>query len=185
MSEISFETLFAGTKESAHFVFLDWTDHFLEGFGIADSVKLPSEYAYDFIGQLQTARRNFPAKGGYEKASPFKKAAYLYVSLHAYRPFLGSLPVDVFNGLAAYTHAPSSIIGFSMVKECLLNAELHRSDNKCVRLQVPITTSFHFFRDLVDASSGIALETHYKTFSMLFEALAYGANPQASYDKVI
>ncbi|EIQ00898.1 hypothetical protein OpiT1DRAFT_05456 [Opitutaceae bacterium TAV1] len=184
MADISFESIYSNEKQAAYGLFLLWSNDFLDGFGIPSASTISLDDAYSFIQNLRTETGFFPANGGYDKASPFKKAANLYVWLHALNPFKDVPTREVFGEkLAKYPHLITTLIGFSIVKACLYGAIISRKDGSTVKLANPIRLSSHFFCDLVDASAGITPASHYKPFSLLFEALAYEANPDASYEK--
>ena len=184
MAEISFEQLYGTDKQAALGLFLLWSNDFLTGFALDGSSTISTEDAFSFVSNLR-ADGYFPAAGGYEKASPFKKAANLYVWLHALKPFKDVPSKDIFGeDLSKFPHIINSLIGYSIVKACLHGAEIHKCDDTVVKLDKPLQLSRHFFCDLVEASAAITPESHFKPFSLLFEALAYEANPQACYPKV-
>jgi len=72
----------------------------------------------------------------------------------------------------------------ALVKSCLRGVQITRKDNSVVTLVNPISISHHFMCDLVEASNCMTPATHFKVYSLLFEALAYEANPGISYPKV-
>jgi hypothetical protein len=180
-NKISFERLYDEDKLPALNLFLVWTNDWLEGANI-DYVTIDFDRAWRFVANLQ--KSDFPAYGGYEKASPFKKAAWMYVLLHTESPFVGALSKEVVGDLAKLSHSTTSLIGLSMVRECLHGANLAKNGSS-VNIENPINVSNHFLLDLVEASGRITLNEHFRTFSLLFEALAYEANPGLSYPKVL
>lgn len=109
----------------------------------------------------------------------------MYVWLHALKPFKDQThSKDVFGEeFAKFPHLINSLIGYSIVKACLHGADIHKCDGKVVKLENPLQLSRHFFYDLVEASGAITPESHFKSFSLLFEALAYEANPSVCYAK--
>ncbi len=116
----------------------------------------------------------------------FKKAANTYVWLHAINPFRNTqlsnsvLPED----FETHANAITTLIGYALVKACLHGVEIQRSDGVTIKLVNPISLSRHFMCDLVEASGPITPAGHFKTFSLLFESLAYEANPGVCYEKV-
>jgi hypothetical protein len=182
MTGLSFDLLYGEDKVLAWNLFLLWSNDFLEGFAGPDC-RINTEKAMELVENLRDD--DFPADGGFHNSSPFKKAANIYVWLHALNPFETSLSSEyVPKILASHKHTITSLIGFSIVQTCLHGARLKRCDEKEIELSNPINISKHFFSDLVEASQGICPVHHFKIFSLLFESLAYEANPEASYAKV-
>ncbi len=181
---LSLEDLYGDDNDRAFKVFALWANDFVEGFGI-EGVAFDQNAGFKFVTNLQ--QTDFPLVEGFEKASPFKKAANMYVYLHNLSPFHGArIPEEaVGEHLAGFPHTATTLVGFSMVQECLHGATLYRNgEEEPTIIEAPINISKHFFADLVEASRGITPSSHFKTFSLLFEALAYEANPGLSYPKV-
>lgn len=180
--QISFEDLYGEDKSKAIHYFLLWVNEWLVGYEI-ESVTIDPEKAFSFVSNLR--RSEFPAAGGFERASPFKKAANLYVFLHNLNPFVGSLPESAVGAeVARFGHSTASLIGFSMVKSCLHGAHLEKAA-QTVRIEQPISVSKHFLLDLIEASGGLTPADHFRVFSLLFEALVYDANPDLSYERIV
>lgn len=179
--QISFELLYSEDKGTALSVFLVWVQDFLEGMGVP-CVDVDPDKANSFICNLR--RDDFPANGGFEKASPFKKAANIYVWLLAINPFYGLPGEHIGADLAEMKHSTAAVIGFTLVQECLHGAEYKKGDETVV-LENPVRVSKHFFKDFVEASRGITPADHFKVFSILFESLAYEANPGSSFKRVV
>jgi len=180
---ISFDQLYDDDKEIALGLFLVWANDFLLGFDLPGEANIDLNAASAFVSNLR--KSDFPANGGYVKASPFKKAANAYVYMHAIDPFKQPIPSDIVGApLSTIKTSTASFVGFAMVKSCLHGVSILRSDGQSVTLAQPLSVSKHFMLDLVEASSRITPETHYKGYSLLFEALAYEVNPGVCYPKV-
>ncbi len=183
MNGISFESFYDEDPKRGFVVFLWWLNDFLESFG--HKVAIDETKAKALFKELSSRRgEGFPANGGYVDASPFKKAAFLYVCLHmeAFNPFVLTLPRE---GDETQFESPShisTIIGFALVQACLDGAEIMKNGNPEV-LGQRIDVSDHYLTDLIQASQGITLEGHFKTYSLLFESLAYQNNTGISYEK--
>lgn len=183
-SGISFEALYSDDDNISLSVFLVHAQDFLKGFD-ADSAGIDTQTALRFVSSLK--KEKFPANGGYEKASPFKKAAYMYVCLHECNPFtetisIGDKPVD---GLSNFSHSVATLVGFSLVQRCLYGATVKRKDEKEFALKKSIEVSDHYMRDMIEASRDITVEEHFRTYSILFEALAYAAHNEVAYEEKV
>lgn len=185
MNAISFEQLYEEDKAVSYGLFLLWANDVLDGLGVPSPAEINFESLKTFLNSLNNVRnQGFPANGGYDAASPFKKAAYIYVCLNQTNPFVGYLPVDYIHEGSAPPTSISSLLGFALVKSCLTGVTITKSSGKEIVLSHPISVSHHFMIDLLEASNGITLQTHFRTFSLLFEALVYEANPGVCYQKV-
>jgi len=186
--KISFDDLYSDDKARALTIFLLWTNDFLDGFGIED-VTVDADMAYSYVSNLR--KEDFPANGGFDAASPFKKAAGIYVWLHALNPFKTAIPTDIIGpDLAKFSYFAASAVGYNLIKCCLHKATLKKENkddpslNEIVILENPITISKHYFADLVEASEAITPAVHFKGFSLLFESLIY-QNNAVSYPRVL
>ncbi|MFP4492257.1 MAG: hypothetical protein ACLFRP_00015 [Puniceicoccaceae bacterium] len=176
---LSFELLYGEDNYRALSLFLIFANDVIEGLNPSDeTVKIDDSAALTYVSAL-AGDSYFPANGGFEKASPFKKAAGVFVWLIAENPFKSSASLG---DIALRPHEIAAIIGFGLVKACLTGAQFTRRDGKRIILENPIQVSDHFFKDLIEASRGISPQQHFKTYSLLFESLAYQANPTAQYD---
>jgi hypothetical protein len=183
MSVISFDQLYGDDKNLALGVFLIWANDFLDGFDAPGRVNISISDASEYVSNLR--KSDFPACGGFEKASPFKKAASAYVWLHALDPFKQPLPEEMIgHELYKFSSSTASLIGFALVKSCLHGVTITRADQSIITLANPIQVSRHFMVDLVEASNQMTPQTHFKVYSLLFEALAYEANADICYPKV-
>lgn len=180
-SKVSFDQLFGEDNEQALSLFFLWANDLLGSMGV-ERTMIKYDAAYSYVKLLR--KDGFPSANGYDSASPFKKAAHLYVYLHSENPFSGALTREnVGVELAQFPHNTASIVGFSIVKACLQNTEITKSDGSTGKLEKEIAVSRHFFHDFVEASAGITPMSHFKVFSIIFEALAYEANPGLCYKK--
>lgn len=186
--QFSLEQLYDEDNARALALFLFWTNGWLEGFD-SPPVSVDTERAWEFVTALR--KTDFPANGGFDKASPFKKAANLYMWLMHTAPITGNLPSEILGpNLARFSHATNCILGIYMVQSCLEGAQLVKSDNEgnqtTVTIANPIKLSAHFLADFVEASENLVPREHYKLLCLLIEALAYEANPSGlCYEKVI
>lgn len=183
-SGVSFEALYSDDDNISLSVFLVHAQDFLKGFD-ADPSGIDTQIALRFVSSLK--KEKFPANGGYEKASPFKKAAYMYVCLHVCNPFTETVSIEgkPVEGLSNFSHSVAALVGFSLVQRCLYGATVTRKDEKRFVLKKSIEVSDHYMRDLIEASRGITVEEHFRTYSILFEALAYGAHNEVAYEEKV
>lgn len=186
MPEISFEDLYDTDKEKSLAVFLIWVNDFIQGYGEGQiKTAIDPNRTKAFVDSLR--KENFPACGGYEEASPFKKAAYIYVLLHeeATNPFiLDPLPAQFIpDSIRHIPSSTSSIIGLALVQSCLEGASFTNKFGTLVTLNNRIDSSRHYFRDMIEASRGITTTGHFRLISLLIESWAYQANPEAGYRK--
>lgn len=182
-AKISFEQLFGDDKLQALSLFLLWVDRWLEGYESEAVSFVDKDAAFRFVSNLQ--KIDFPANGGFDAASPFKKAACLYVWLHNLNPFIGRFPhKDLDPDIAKFSNVTASLAGIAIVRDCLHGAELKKGEEVKI-IDNPIHLSRHFLIDLVEASGTLIPQHHFQTFSLLFEALTYEANPGLSYEKIV
>ncbi len=176
----SFESIYSEDKDNAYSIFLLHAQDFLEGFG-ANSISVDLNKLATFIKSLE--KKSFPANGGYSKSSPFKKAAFFYVRLHECNPFSETINCNgkEVNGVSEFDHSMASLIGFSFVQRCLLGATVLKNDGNNEIIKEPIAVSDHYLKDLIEASRGITMEKHFRTYSLLFESLCYIKNSNISY----
>ena len=120
-----------------------------------------------------------PYPHGIEAASPFKKVASFTTNMVASRPIM--TPIPDFGDLATHQNA---IVAFSMSIDMLEGATIHCAKRGPIVLEKRITVSKHFFVDTISALSFATPLQHFSLVSLLFESLAYEANPNAPYDKV-
>lgn len=160
-----------------------YVDSFAEGLGLSE-LQVDPQSLRAVASAL--SGEDFPHVDGVSKASPFKKAANFFVWFVACRPIIDTLPKNIIGeDLAAISNHQNVIAGYRMAVDCLHNAEFQRQDGKNVVLSNRIRVSRHFFRDFVEAFNAAVPEHHFKVVSLLFEQLAYKANPDAPYPEDI
>lgn len=131
-------------------------------------------------------RPDFPHIDGFEKASPFKKAANFFVWFVAEKPILEPLPLaKIGEDLAKINNHQNVILAYYMAIECLQNAKIYRGNTDIISLDNKIKVSKHYFCDFVEAFSAATPNHHFKIASLIFEQLSYKANPLASYPEVV
>jgi len=131
------------------------------------------------------SRPDFPHADGIAKASPFKKAANFFVWFVAAKPILDEMPTELITPeLKRIPNHQNVIFAYHMALDCLHGAELRKNGHTVV-LKNKIKVSNHFFHDFVDAYSAATPISDFKPACLLFEQMAYKANPGISYDEVI
>lgn len=137
------------------------------------------------VSVLHLIREDFPHKDGLENANPFKKIAYFVVNFITERPMKTSFKDEfIINGTQINTinNHQNAIIAYAIAVESLVNAEIFRSTGEIVKLENRIMVSKHSYVDIIDAISESTPVDHFKSIAVLFEQLAYRANPTASYE---
>ena len=155
-----------------------YVNAFARNLGIAELNVNPNAF-----NQVAAAlvRPDFPHKEGLEKASPFKKAANFFVWFVAARPIIDELSTDIITPeLKSIPNHQNVIFAYYMAVDCLHGADLHKNGH-VIKLENKIRVSKHFFTDFVETYSASVPMVHYKPASLLFEQLAYKANPKAPY----
>ena len=134
---------------------------------------------------------HFPYRqNNYEKASPFKKIAYFFISLHEKNPF--HRPTASFKtseGFCCnYERAVATYVGFKFAQFFLHGVTLTRKNADPVTLTNPIVISSHFYQDWAFYSREGLLyskqnvkNSHFGYVALLFEMLTYKVNPDAMY----
>ncbi len=185
-SVICFDDLYSDDPYEAARILVPWADQCLKGFG-CESYHVNPDTLWTFITSLN--KIDFPANGGFEKASPFKKAANAFVWMQAIAPFKEPLRVDqVGPEMARLANNANVLVGYTLVQEALTGAKLTKKVDgleTTVVLNNPMKISKHMLIDLAEAAHRIAPDTHFKTYSVLFEALCYKDNDGASYERNI
>jgi len=137
-------------------------------------------------------RPDFPHLDGIDKASPFKKAANFFVWFVAEKPIIDEIPCTIILddskktliNLTKIQNHQNVIFAYHMAIDCLCGADLHKN-GKVFVLKNKIKVSRHFFCDFVHAYSTATPLNDFKPVSLLFEQLAYKANPDAPYPETI
>jgi len=175
---IGFNDLYSEDRDAALAALLLFFEDFGEGYGCKIHAKTDKLARY--IKEIPLGDE-FPANGGLPCASPFKKAAYLYVLLHERNPFHSAIPAESQDN-ASDPLDPDDLtvttIAIALVQACLEGASYVKGETDCT-LRNPIDFSEHFFYDLVEASRSITVDNHFRSYSLIFETLAYRANTQA------
>jgi hypothetical protein len=180
---MSFKILYHGGDLSANLASIAvYIDSFAKSLGVTELNVDPA--AFHSVAAALT-RPDFPHKDGVEKASPFKKAANFFVWFVAARPILDELPDSLITPeLKSIQNHQNVIFAYHMAVDCLHNAELHKN-GEVVILKNKIRVSVHFFHDFVETYSAATPQNDFKPVSLLFEQMAYKANPDAPYPEVI
>lgn len=123
--------------------------------------------------------------------SLFKRSAAFTISFMEFPPldipFInGTLPKNI-TGISNHHNA---IAAFEFCRRALLNGEIlkrvpSKKEFQSEILKNPIKVSQHFYWDTIHAISTIDCDTNFHVLSLLYEALAYKDNPNASYPTVV
>ncbi len=181
---MSFKLLYQeGLTQGQHLACLAvYVDAFAKGLGLKELNVDPVAFN-QVVGGL--IRPDFPHRDGVAKASPFKKAANFFVWFVASKPILDPLPESIINPeLRGIQNHQNVIIAYHMAVDCLHNAELYKGE-AIVKLEKKIRVSNHFFQDFVEAYSAATPSNDFKSVSLMFEQLAYKANPTVPYPENI
>ena len=173
-----YNILYCGTQRADAFTLCEYIDEFYHTFG----VKSCEININKVIGVLQSIDQKFPSPFGVDKSSPFKKVAAFTAYFAAEKPLHTALPEKHFGSLANHQNA--------VIAVALSIDALHGAVIKCVKrgdivLDQRISLSKHYWKDLVAAASDCLPSSHFPCLSLIYEALAYQANPDASYDRII
>ena len=99
-----------------------------------------------------------------------------------HHPIITSL--DAFGN--EFKNSQNEIFAYMIAVRFLHGASLKCPSRGDIELVNKIRVSFHFWRDLVFALSDCRPSNdHFNFLSLLFESLAYQANPNACYDRVV
>lgn len=195
--ELLFPTYGAEPKEYAKRL----NDNIIEvGLGQVKSIEIDQTALSLLAYALCESRKNFPYMGGFDKASPFKKAAEFAVHFIEYAPILNFEPDFKMNAeLSRRKNYASVWYALTAVVTKLHGAVLHPDNSPSVTLDQPIIWSHHTLRDLYEtldgycdihaASSAVfaqqtAARVHlqrYQIMALLLEQSAYRTNPHAMY----
>jgi hypothetical protein len=178
MSNNSFSILYSGGQSTDALTLCDYIDEFYHSAGV-DHCDLD-------IGKIasvvQISYAEFPSPLGVDKASPFKKVAAFTANFAAEKPIYTSLPVEKFGRLATHQNA---ILAVSLSIDALEGATIKDARRGDIVLKNRIAISKHYWRDLIAAASSCVPVHHFECLALIYEALAYQANPDASYERVI
>jgi hypothetical protein len=154
----------------------DLTD-FITGFAV--KIGLPYiDVDPDAIDNVVQSLYAMPWPNGVAQSSAFKKVGILTTSFVYYAPIITTFPVQQFRQLADHQN---SIVAYGIAKAALLNSTIQCPMRGEISLDNAIFTSLHFWNEFVSTFSGCNPRDHFQCISLLFEALAYRANPKACY----
>jgi hypothetical protein len=134
---------------------------------------------------INSCINKFPHPCGCDDSSPFKKAATFTTYFVNGWPIRTPITSKEFREGACKDLAmcQNAIVAFDFCVDALHGAKLQRADKE-ITLQNRISVSLHFWKDLILALSSCAPSSHFQHISLLYEAMAYQANPDASYPRV-
>jgi len=156
---------------------------YIDGFCHAVSMPYVDLNTIALMGVLTTLQQDFPYQHGPQKASPFKKVAAFTTAFVAAKPILTPLPEDKFGLVAGCQNA---ILAYEFSIDALHGAEINcQKRKKIIVLENRIKISKHYWMDLIKAISACAPVYHFELLSLLYEALAYRWNTDASYTPTI
>jgi len=152
-------------------------DGFSDGLGIKDLDIDLNEVAH----VLKSMRHQFPAQGGSEMASPFKKAANFLCYFVSQQPIKNPFPESsVGSILVQITNHQNSMLGLYIAFDALHEATIKRNDGD-ITLHNKISLSKHSYVDTVQACAVLTPSSHFHLVSVFLEQMCYRANPEASY----
>jgi hypothetical protein len=132
---------------------------------------------------IAVTNQQFPWIPGAVKASPFKKVAAFTTNFVAEKPIITPFPEDKFGILATHQNA---IIAYALSIDALEGATINcEKRKKQIVLSNRIKISQHYWQDLIVALSNCIPVHHFNCVSLIYESLAYRANPDASYEPTI
>jgi hypothetical protein len=137
------------------------------------------------IEVVNSSLNNFPHPSGCGDSSPFKKAAAFTTNFVAARPIVTPINSPQFTSgpLKDLSNHQNAIIAFDLCVDALHGAKLQREDKEVI-LANRISVSLHYWKDMITALSMCSTTNHFPCVSLMYEALAYQTNPDASYPKV-
>lgn len=130
---------------------------------------------------LKGMRIYFPAQGGSEAASPFKKAANFLCYFSAGQPVKNPFSADLVGAeIARLANHQNAMVGLHIAVDFLHNATIHRKDGS-VKLMHRIQMSKHSYVDTIQALAAIQPSSHFHLVSVFLEQCCYRFNPEACY----
>jgi len=148
----------------------------LDEIGAAHSVT-PFEVDEGAVERVLVEMLDLPWAPGIKNASPFKKVASFVSCFVARKPIITTLPVSKFGPLADHQNA---IAAHQIAVIALHGAVIECPFRGPFPLANPITVSRHYWKELI-ATLNNSGPAYFHYISLLYEALAYEANPKASY----
>lgn len=174
-----FDIFFSGNKERDCVSIASFIDAYCQGRGLK-----PGQVDFDWqklrsiIGILY---QNFPHCDGRDEASPFKRVASLVTYFAAERVIASSFPPEILgNDLSRIENATNAVVAHRLSVKALHGAVIRYGTTGEFLLVNPIRVSRHYYRDLIEALSMVNPQSHFKLVSLIYESLAYRANPNAS-----
>lgn len=156
-------------------------DGFSEGLGIS-GLAIDAD-SLDSV--IRNMRHDFPAQGGVEMASPFKKAANFLCWFVSLRPIQNPIPASKLGeDIATMPNHQNAVIGLHIAFDSLVDATIYRDDRK-ITLGNRIKLSAHSYTDTVQACCNLQPQSHFHIAQVLLEQMSYRANPDASYELVV
>lgn len=133
---------------------------------------------------LRGMRNEFPAQGGSEMASPFKKAANFLCYFVSEAPIKNPFPDTVVGSeIVQIRNHQNAMVGLHIVFDALHEATISRCDKEVI-LKERIGLSKHSYIDTIQACSQLTPVSHFHLVSVFLEQMCYRVNPDASYDIV-
>lgn len=170
--------MYSGDVRSDVISLCEYIEDFYDALGVA-SVDLNVNKVFSVIGSMT---QQFPSPIGSDQASPFKKVAAFTTYFAAEKPIITSLPTSIFGDLADHHNA---IIAFSLSIDSLEGAVINCPCRGDIILDNRIIVSDHFWKDTIAALSSSVPVYHFRSVSLIYEALAYQFNPGAAYERRI
>lgn len=179
MSGAKFNILFSGSLNADVINLCRYIDEYAATIGL-DHVDIDLAA---ITGVVASTNQQFPWTHGAAKSSPFKKVAAFTTNFVTGKPIVTSFSEALFGPLSTHQNA---IIAFALSVDALEGAVIKcEKRKKEILLSNRIKISHHYWQDLVVALSGCYPAQHFNCVSLIYESLAYQANPDASYDRVI
>jgi len=170
--------LYSGDIGADYFNLLNFVEGFYKSFNVP-SVNISAEAVNKvFAGMLL----DFPHPTGTQKSSPFKKVAAFTTNFVAEKPIITPLPTGTFGILSTHQNA---IIAFELSRVALHGAIINCKERGALALENPIVISDHYWKDLIVCLSKCIPSSGFEACSLIYEALAYNANPAISYKRKV
>jgi hypothetical protein len=178
LSDPKFNILFSGNPRADLVSLCRYIDEFDAAVGLKQ-LDINTTALMGVIGMNQ----QFPWPPGPEKSSPFKKVAGFTTNFVSTHPILTPFPEDKFGSLSSHQNA---IIAYALSVDALHGAVIKcERRHKEIPLANRIQISLHYWQDLIVALSSCIPSQHFFCVSLIYEALAYQANPDVSYERLI
>ena len=152
----------------------------MDEFGAAHGIE-PFEVDETAVDRVLVEMMQLPWSPGVGRASPFKKVAWFVSCFVARKPIIPTLPVAKFQKLADHQNA---IAAHQMAVMALHGAIIECPYRGKITLETPITISRHYWKELIATLNGSG-PPYFHYISLIYESLAYEANPKASYKHVM